>query len=197
MTPNSAKLVDKFNFADFINTNKYNMHEIYLDFLLEDENNRTLAQKQFFPSILKETTGIRDTKIQLKLDLTSRCKNDFTNTFFEILVNAPAIFIYIQINHPELQYYTLSKNGFMQNEPIQVVYLAFENPGCSINLQDEHFSVSTLNEFMWLLLLLLLASSRMSYLHLQINSLIMCFIFSDTRWDCLVSIFSTNLCMNK
>lgn len=148
MIPNSAKLIDKFNFADFININKYNMHEIYLDFLLEDENNHTLAQKQFFPSILKEITGVRDTKIQLKLDLSSRCKNDFTNTFFEILVNAPAIFIYIQINHPELQYYTLSKNGFMQNEPIQVVYLAFENPGCSINLQDGHFSVSTLNEFM-------------------------------------------------
>jgi hypothetical protein len=57
--------------------------------------------------------------------------------------------VYIQVKDTAgLGRYGLSKNGFMQFEPVTVVYVTFDNRQCEKTLKEEDFEVMTVNQFM-------------------------------------------------
>lgn len=66
----------------------------------------------------------------------------------KISVSAPAIFLYIQLHHPEIEKYHLSKNGFIQVDPVEYVNVTITNPNCSAVVQEEHFKIQTVNDHM-------------------------------------------------
>lgn len=65
----------------------------------------------------------------------------------KVTVNSPALFVYIQIKHPQITLYDLSKNGFIQVDDEEHVTITFSNEQCSIKLTAENVCISTINDF--------------------------------------------------
>lgn len=63
-------------------------------------------------------------------------------------VHAPALFVFIQIVHPQIKKYKLSHNGFIQAEPIKVVHLDYEHSSECMTIENENIKVQTMNQYL-------------------------------------------------
>ena len=75
------------------------------------------------------------------------CTSDRRIIKFDIQVQAPAIFVYIQINHPAVDKYALSNNGFMQLDNMQSIDLTLKDPKCDIDINVENIEILTVNDW--------------------------------------------------
>lgn len=66
----------------------------------------------------------------------------------EISITAPAIFVYVQMNHDQIHEYQFSKNGFIQTEPLVALDISYINPNCTFEINNNHFKVLTVNDFL-------------------------------------------------
>lgn len=73
---------------------------------------------------------------------------DRTHLSIRSSIQAPAIFVYLQLKLPATVRHKFSNNGFMQTYPIQTIHLEVENPDCKqYNITDEYLSYMTVNQF--------------------------------------------------
>lgn len=79
---------------------------------------------------------------------SSKCSNGIQELEISIRVRAPAIFVYIQIIHDDIDRFSATKNGFMQVDESETVGISFRNPNCRSQIQKEHISILTVNDFM-------------------------------------------------
>lgn len=148
LKPNSATLVREFDIYKYLSDHTYEVYEYMAEFLLINEENGDIVSKNHaFPGNFKDVKSIADSKPKLKIQ-TNKCENGNHKVSLEVKIQAPAIFMHISLNHKEIKKYRLSKNGFMQFEPIQVVQVNFKNPDCKQSVTVENFSFKTLNKFL-------------------------------------------------
>lgn len=64
------------------------------------------------------------------------------------MVEKPALFVSLEIYHPDVERYTLSENGFVQVEPVKVIHLELtaKSSKC-INLTSDHVRIMSVNQF--------------------------------------------------
>lgn len=138
---------------------------------MKDENNTVLATNFVLLDNIKDSLGIKRPHpkvmnlklyslalklnkflcLSLKIDIVRESCNSTTSSqemMLTVNVSAPAIFVYIQLHHPQIENYNLSKNGFIQIEPIENVNITITNPDCSVPVKPEHFRIQTVNDFM-------------------------------------------------
>ncbi|XP_017845384.1 beta-mannosidase-like [Drosophila busckii] len=131
---------------------KHSKHEIFLELLLKDKEEEIVARNYFYPVPIKDIVGMRDPKLQLDvigLDCSNRVAPFENNFSLRITVHSPALFVYVELNHPEYMNFThsFSMNGFTQTVPRQIVHLEFVNNSECLTLNASHFSVRTMNQY--------------------------------------------------
>jgi beta-mannosidase len=153
---NDATLVDEFDIFDYMTHNKYDVNENMAEFLLidhDDENlddhtENVLSSTFVFPArSFKNLRSVGDPKPELKI-AASKCEKGFHKISLEVKIQAPAIFMSITVAHDKIDKHQVSKNGFMQFEPVQVLQVTFPNPQCQQTVTTTNFEVKTLNQFL-------------------------------------------------
>jgi Mannosidase Ig/CBM-like domain len=148
LKPNSASLVTEFDIYKYLNDSSYDFHEYMAEFVLINEQNGEIITKNYaFPGDFKDVKAVGDSNPKLKIQ-TSKCDKGNHKISLEVKIQKPAIFMHISLNHQEIKKYRLSKNGFMQFEPAQIVQVMFKNPNCLETITVENFSFKTLNTFL-------------------------------------------------
>jgi beta-mannosidase len=146
--PNTAYMVTEFDVDKYLNDNSYNIYEYMAEFvLIRDDTKEIIARNYAFPGNFKDVRSISDPKPQLKIG-NNKCDNGNHRISLEVKVEKPAIFMHISLKHDKIKKYRLSKNGFMQFEPIQVVQVTFKNPDCLQVVDVADFTTKTLNTFL-------------------------------------------------
>ncbi|XP_055850263.1 beta-mannosidase [Episyrphus balteatus] len=146
LKPNSGHL-NKIIPLDQIFVDRFSPSNSFVQFVLSSKAN-VISRTYYFPGTIKSAVGIKDPK--LKVQISSRyCRTESTlNSYsLSIQVEHPALFVYIEIIHNSVNTYRLSKNGFMQVDPIQMVHLEFTNKKC-IELTTDNIKVTTVNQYM-------------------------------------------------
>lgn len=148
MTSNAANLVKEFDIYKYMTDNTYNVNEYMAEFqLINDSDGEVVSKNYAYPGNFKELKSIGDPKPQLRVS-TSKCDKGSHRVSLEIKIEKPAIFMSVAFTHDKIKKYQLSKNGFMQFEPIQVVQVTFLNPSCEQVVNVSNFTVKTLNQFL-------------------------------------------------
>ncbi|CAO1424510.1 unnamed protein product [Diamesa serratosioi] len=147
MRPNAVvEVMDNFNFHDFLNQHQYDAFQHLAEYSLLDKNDNVIFKNFVFPELFKSIKSVKDPKLTINI-ASNRCENNFHRVAIEIKIQSPAIFIYIELRNLDIPKYRLSKNGFMQLEPIQTLQVTFDNPKCQFNVTASDFNVQTLNKF--------------------------------------------------
>lgn len=145
---NTADLLFEFDLCKNLTDYSYNINEYMAEFqLIDNESSAILSNSYAFPGEFKKLKSIGDPKPTLRFAI-DRCTKGSHKISLEVSVNSPAIYLSISLVHEKITKYKLSKNGFMQFDPIQVVEVTFENPGCVQEIKVEHFKAYTLNKFL-------------------------------------------------
>lgn len=63
-------------------------------------------------------------------------------------VSTPAIFVYIKVKSEQIESYKLSKNGFIQVTPKDLVTISFDDPNCTKEFTEEDIQILTVNDFL-------------------------------------------------
>lgn len=74
--------------------------------------------------------------------------NGYRKIVFDIVIEAPALFVYIQIQHDSIDQYELTDNGFMQFQRKQTIGVRFSDPSCSVIFSERNIHILTVNKFM-------------------------------------------------
>ncbi|GAB0088016.1 hypothetical protein DMENIID0001_023910 [Sergentomyia squamirostris] len=143
---NTVVLQDTLKFADIFG-NEDMQKESFLYFLLEDKLGKVISTNFIFPEKLKNSYGIIDPHIDVVV-ASNRCSFSVSQISLEVKARAPAVFVYLQINNSAIESYTLSKNGYIQLEPIQMIRLEFENDNCETVLPRRDIRILTINDFL-------------------------------------------------
>lgn len=155
---NDATLVDEFDILDYMIHNKLDVNETLAEFYLldgthvadsfEDRVERILSSTFIFPAeSFKHLKSVKDPKPDLRIS-SNKCEKNLHAITLEVKIEAPALFMSITLNHAELDKYQVSKNGFMQFEPIQTLHVSFVNEDCQQTVTESNFAVKTLNRFL-------------------------------------------------
>lgn len=148
IAPNSADLLFEFDLYQNLTDYSYNINEYMAEFqLVDNESNAVVSNSYAFPGEFKKLQSIGDPQPTFRFAI-DRCTKGSHKISLEVSVNSPAIYMSISLQHESITKYKLSKNGFMQFEPIQVVDVTFENPGCAQEIKVEHFKAFTLNKYL-------------------------------------------------
>lgn len=146
--PNSADLLFEFDLYQNLTDYSYNINEYMAEFqLVDNETNAVVSSSYAFPGEFKKLQSIGDPQPTFRFAI-DRCTKGSHKISLEVSVNTPAIYMSISLEHESITKYKLSKNGFMQFEPIQVVDVTFENPNCAQEIKIEHFKAFTLNKYL-------------------------------------------------
>lgn len=93
--------------------------------------------------------------VSFKFGLTSQyCLKTYVEYFLyctiTITVKKPALFVYLEIDHPNIEKYRLSENGIILTDPIKVVQVEIElnSSGC-ITLEKSNIRIMTINELLF------------------------------------------------
>ncbi|XP_055904783.1 beta-mannosidase [Eupeodes corollae] len=146
LKPNSDHL-NKVIPLDQIFMDRFTQSNSFVEFLLSTDAT-VLSRTYHFPSKIKSAVGIMDP--DLKVEISSKyCRTESTKNSYSlaIKIQRPALFVYIEIIHSSVTTYTLSKNGFLQLDPIQMVHLEFQSKKC-IDLTLDNIKVTTVNQYM-------------------------------------------------
>lgn len=148
MTPNAVTLLNEFDLYKYMNENSFDINEYMAEFrLVDDAEGSVLARSYAFPGKFKEVKSVSDSKPEIKIS-TSKCGNGTHRISLEVKIQKPALFMWIVLNHSEIKKFRLSRNGFMQIEPIQIVEVTFTNPSCLEVVNASNFQFKTLNQFL-------------------------------------------------
>lgn len=148
MTPNAVKLAADFNITKYLNDNRFNIYEYLAEFrLINEGEDQEVSSSYLFPGNFMSLKSVADPKPTLRIS-TSKCDNGSHWISLEVKLQKPAIFIAITFNHEVIKKYRLSRNGFMQFEPMQVVQATFLNPNCEEKVDVGNFSAYTLNKYL-------------------------------------------------
>ncbi|XP_058980112.1 beta-mannosidase-like [Musca domestica] len=128
----------------------FTINNSFLKFnLVKDE--RTLASTYIFPTKFHQVVGMTDPQLEIQF-VSDNCqdKNNKIRTIyysFIISVKKPAVFVYLELYHPEVHKYKFSENGFVLTEPIKIIHAEIElkNEYC-IKLSADHVKVFHLNQ---------------------------------------------------
>ncbi|TMW52461.1 hypothetical protein DOY81_002476, partial [Sarcophaga bullata] len=130
----------------------FTRYNSFLKFVLS-QSNRTISRTYIIPGRIANTNGITDP--ELKFGLTSQyCLKTYIEYFLyctiTITVKKPALFVYLEIDHPDIEKYRLSENGIILTDPIKVVQVEIElkSTGC-ITLEKKHVRIMTINELLF------------------------------------------------
>uniref|UniRef100_A0A7G3AUK6 beta-mannosidase n=1 Tax=Lutzomyia longipalpis TaxID=7200 RepID=A0A7G3AUK6_LUTLO len=104
-------------------------------------------EKSWTLNMLRDAEGIQDPHIDVVIAST-RCSFSVSQISLEVKARAPAIFVYLQIYNSEIPRYTLSKNGYIQLEPVQMIRLEFENDNCYTQLVKNDVRILTINDYL-------------------------------------------------
>ncbi|XP_055377189.1 beta-mannosidase-like [Condylostylus longicornis] len=117
--PDSVLSADTFQLESNLDPKTY-FYEILLKdgILLKD----TIAKTYHFPQPIKKAVGLRDPNIEVEI-YTSKYQAPISSISIGVKVSYPALFVYIEIVHDNITSYTLSDNGFIQTDPIKMIYL--------------------------------------------------------------------------
>lgn len=148
MTPNAVTKVRDFDIIQYMSEHRFSVNEFIAEFLLiNDEDSNVVSKTYIFPGGFKELTAVADPKIELRIG-NNKCDKGSHKVALELKIQAPAIFTYVEFVHEDIKKYRLSKNGFMQFEPIQIVQVTFYNPNCEHTVSVGNFLIKTLNQFL-------------------------------------------------
>ncbi|XP_059621237.1 beta-mannosidase [Phlebotomus argentipes] len=143
---NTAVILDTLNFVDIFGSEVMEKSG-FLYFLLEDASGRLISTNFIFPEKLRDAQGIVNPHIDVVV-ASNRCSFSVSQISLEVKARAPAIFVYIQINNPDIKSYSLSKNGYIQLEPIHMIRLEFANENCATTLQKRDIRILTINDYL-------------------------------------------------
>uniref|UniRef100_W8BJY5 beta-mannosidase n=1 Tax=Ceratitis capitata TaxID=7213 RepID=W8BJY5_CERCA len=138
---------------DDIIATPFTVNNSFLEFSLYDAKANLLVSTFFLPSNMKSIEGITDPKITVEISWRY-CNEDALSLKRRIAysllvrVHAPALFVFIQIVHPQIKKYKLSHNGFIQAEPIKVVHLDYEHSSECMTIENENIKVQTMNQYL-------------------------------------------------
>ncbi|XP_073820460.1 beta-mannosidase-like [Musca autumnalis] len=128
----------------------FTINNSFLRFKLVKEH-KTIASTYVFPAKFHQVVGMTDPQLEIQY-ISDNCqdKNSKIRTIyysFTISVKKPAIFVYLELYHPDIEKYKLSDNGFVLTEPIKIIHAEIElrNEYC-ITLTAEHVKVYHLNQ---------------------------------------------------
>lgn len=62
-------------------------------------------------------------------------------------MTAPALFVYVQVKHQNIDTYQLSKNGYIQINPVENFTITFLDSDCTLTFEEENIHVLSVNEF--------------------------------------------------
>lgn len=148
MTPNAVSLVVEFDIYKHMADLLFDVNKHMAEFLLiNDSDGKVLSRNYAFPGSFKEIKSIGDPKPELRIS-SSKCEKSSHRLSLEIKIEKPAVFMSLSLDHENIKKHQLSKNGFMQFEPIQVVQVTFVNPDCREVITASNFVIKTLNEFL-------------------------------------------------
>lgn len=148
MTPNAVTLLNEFDLYKYMHDNSYDISEFMAEFqLIDDAEDYILSRSFVFPGKFKEVKSVGDPQPQLRIS-TNKCDKGSHRISLEVKIQKPALFMWIVFMHDEIKKYRLSKNGFMQFEPIQIVEVTFVNPSCQQTINVNNFKFKTLNQFL-------------------------------------------------
>ena len=146
----------------------------FFEFVVSESNTIVTRSHFFFPGTLAKSDGIADPKIQVNVNIAFIVQIYLKITFFclqqvqlswncfktsdtngyrmhyslTVQIEQPALFVSIQVIHPDIVKYKLSTNGFVQTEPVQTVFLEYETTKTCVELEPEHLKIHTLNQYM-------------------------------------------------
>lgn len=148
MKPNAVEKVKEFSITQYLKEKNFNINEYLAELLLiNDGEDEEVSSSFVFPTDFKSLKSVSDPKPTLRIS-TNSCDKGSHRISLEVKVQKPAIFMAISFNHAVIKKYRLSKNGFMQFEPIQVVQVTFLNPNCEETVDVGNFSFKTLNKYL-------------------------------------------------
>ncbi|CRL07018.1 CLUMA_CG019973, isoform A [Clunio marinus] len=148
MTPNAVTLVTEIDVEKYFTDKGLNINENFVLYkLIDDTDKRLVASSPVFPGKFKTLKLIGDPKVKLQIT-TNRCENGEHRISLDVKIEKPALFISVKFVHDVIKRYRMSKNGFMQFEPIQVLQVNIKNPNCEYKFGVENFKVTTLNQFL-------------------------------------------------
>lgn len=88
-------------------------------------------------------------KVQnIREDTANVSIDGYRTIIFDIVIEAPALFVYIQIQHDTISRYVLTDNGFMQFERNQTIGVNFYDPSGSLTIDERNIHILTVNQFM-------------------------------------------------
>lgn len=64
-----------------------------------------------------------------------------------ISIKRPALFVYLEVNHADVEKYKFSDNGFIQTEPVRVIHLQIDPKKNSVKLKAENIRIFTVNQY--------------------------------------------------
>lgn len=147
LKPNSDHL-NKVIPMNQIFTERFTQKNSFVEFVLSSGTN-VLSRTFFFPVIIKTASGIMNPLLTVEISSKYCQQESVLNSYsLAIRVQRPALFVYIEVLHKEVLTYSLSKNGFMQVDPIQIVHLEFKSKKNCIDLTVEDIKVTTVNQYM-------------------------------------------------
>ncbi|KAL7726905.1 hypothetical protein ACLKA6_019124 [Drosophila palustris] len=148
-----SNALDKLNIPlESVLYEKTTKEEIFLEILLKDQQENIVAHNYFYPVPIKNIVGLRNPELQLEV-LRSDCGTGkpYVNSFsLRITVKYPALFIFLELNHPNYveMRHSFSMNGFTQTVPRQNVQLEIDTDSECIKLNPHDISVKTMNQYM-------------------------------------------------
>ena len=147
---NDVTLVNEFDLHAYLSSKAFNINEIFVEFyLIDDSTDRVLSKSFVIPGEYANLTSVYSPKHELKLS-SNNCDiaKGLHTINLEVKIQKPALFTSIVFTHDVIKKYRLSKNGFMQFEPIDIVEVTFDNPSCGQKVNVDNFKIHSLNQFL-------------------------------------------------
>uniref|UniRef100_A0A336MH08 beta-mannosidase n=1 Tax=Culicoides sonorensis TaxID=179676 RepID=A0A336MH08_CULSO len=147
--PNTVSLVKVLDIGEILRANNLNRFQHIVKLILRPYGSGvTLSRDIVLLNPPKDSIGLGELQLEKKIVHNYCNEQSFVAiASIEIKIQKPALFIYLEVTNPEIKYYTFSANGYTQVEPIRIVTLEYENPGCDDRqLRDEHIQIMTIND---------------------------------------------------
>lgn len=149
LKPNSVAAVETLDLYTYLNQRSLGVYEHFILFYLYDLSNdsEVIATNFLFPGNFENLVDVKDPNVRLTFS-SDNCEKGRHNINIEVQIDFPVIFLWINVQHEHIKKFKISKNGFIQVEPIQNVQLSFDNPNCEWKFTVDDLMVKSLNKFM-------------------------------------------------
>lgn len=147
MPANDVQLLNDFDLHAYLEEKSFNINEIIAEFHLIDNTGVHLSKNFAIPGDYDKLGPVYAPKSELQI-IANKCDQGTQTISLEVRAQKPALFISIVFTHGEIKKYRLSRNGFMQLNPIEAVELTFENPSCLQTVDASNFEIHSLNQFL-------------------------------------------------